>query len=45
MYRMSKDEIYKLCQYLDENLAQGFICANCSNAIFLILFVKKHEDD
>ena len=41
MYGMSRDEIQELPQYLDENLAKGFICASRSYAASPVLFVKK----
>lgn len=41
MYGMSTDQIQELRQYLNENLAKGFICASRLPAYFQVLFVKK----
>ncbi len=44
LYGMSHNEAQELRRYLDENLDKGFIRASRSEAIVLVLFVKKAEE-
>ena len=43
IYNMSQDELATLKEYIDENLAKGFIQHFKSSASALILFVKKKD--
>ena len=45
LYDMSHDETLEFCRYLDKNLSKEFIRVNRSDAIALVLFVKKLEED
>ena len=41
LYGISRDELLELRQYLEENLAKGFIRASRSESASPVLFVKK----
>ena len=43
LYSMSRDEALELRHYLDENLSKEFIWVSRSDAVILVLFIKKPE--
>jgi len=45
LYNMSRDEILKLCRYLNKNLNKDFIQVSHSQMIVSVLFIKKLEEE
>ena len=45
LYSMLQDELQILQQYLNKHLAKSFIWLNCSSFAFLMLFVKKSDEE
>jgi len=45
LYDISRDEILKLCRYLNENLSKDFIQVNHFQMITSVFFIKKFKEE